>query len=453
MSGLGGMDWINGLLGLAAMYQQDQQTQAANAANISRYNQAYGEVSGLRDRTLDTINSANQANAALQRGNLQQNRADLSQMGNQLYNLLSNYQQPIQSGFNQLSGQVNDQMRGRTVDYGRQMADVLSGYRGVEGQIGQGGADMQAAISGGYGDLTSGYQQRYQRGMGLLEGMGVQEGKDIRQDYAKSAADQQQSLIDRGMGSASLGATMAAGNQREQTDALGRLNERLRAQQFAADTSLSGDVLASQERGLTTGLQARDVNQARALAAANQTLGVQGQNAANMAQLSAEQINAMQNMGLQGLNMQQQFGAQLAGQQAQNLQNMYNLNTQGRNQEAQLRYQQQMMPLGYDIDLTNNLANLIAMREDVAPSESSFLQLMQGLGQSAAPAPVYEQPSAFGSIFGGAGTGAGMGSLAGVGIGLASGVPGAALYSGLAGAGIGAGAGGLWGAGSYYGSR
>lgn len=99
-----------------------------------------------------------------------------------------------------------------------------------------------------YKSIDSGYTDRFKRIMGNLEGMGLQEAADIRDSAAKEEATNQARLNASGLGNTSIAASINAASQRRQNADLGRLNERLRAQQAGMDAQLSGDQLQFQER-------------------------------------------------------------------------------------------------------------------------------------------------------------------------------------------------------------
>lgn len=133
------------------------------------------------------------------------------------------------------------------------MSDVRN-YGAGAGGGGLAGSYQQAmdaanqANEARYGDILRGYQSRYDRVMGLLDGMGQQEGRDINEQYDQSFARGQQDLIGRGLGNSTVMSTMRMGNDRERASSLGRLNERVRQQAMSTDTGLSGDLLSFMER-------------------------------------------------------------------------------------------------------------------------------------------------------------------------------------------------------------
>lgn len=89
------------------------------------------------------------------------------------------------------------------------------------------------------------YADRTRTAMGMLEGAGEQAKADIRQDYRNLGSAQQQQLVNRGMGNSILGASMAAGTEKQAQGALGRLAESLRKEQLSTYGAFSGDELAN----------------------------------------------------------------------------------------------------------------------------------------------------------------------------------------------------------------
>ncbi len=169
-----------------------------------------------------------------------------------------------------------DAMGNRASDFGGNMpADhrmstaVGAGGGGVGGgrvQAGGGGTDLASqfqsqldranqANEARYQDILGGYQSRYERGLGMLAGLGQQEGRDVNELYDNQAAQMQQNLIGRGLGNSTVLDTMRMGNERERNADLGRLNDRVRQQAMSQDANLSGDTLQFMERKNENGPQ------------------------------------------------------------------------------------------------------------------------------------------------------------------------------------------------------
>jgi len=94
-----------------------------------------------------------------------------------------------------------------------------------------------------------GMQNRMNRGMAMLEGMGEQEKADINQTFDSNRAAINQDMVSRGLGGSTVAATLKTGNERERTGAQGRLQDRLRRQKFGAFSALSGDVERTRQTG------------------------------------------------------------------------------------------------------------------------------------------------------------------------------------------------------------
>jgi len=99
-----------------------------------------------------------------------------------------------------------------------------------------------------FDEQARGYQARYQRGMDLVNQFGEQQRVDARRQYAQFGAAQDQAMISRGLGNTTARTAVAQGNNEELSNALGRINEQILRQRFAADAQLSGDYLGNRQR-------------------------------------------------------------------------------------------------------------------------------------------------------------------------------------------------------------
>lgn len=113
-----------------------------------------------------------------------------------------------------------------------------------------------------YQQILSGYDQLRARVMGGLDGYGQAERADIDREYRNAASNVYNSLVNRGFGNGSLGATMQQGVSRERMAAKGRLNDRLSQQRAAYDMGISQGKLGVMERRYDNG---PDINQMLAL--------------------------------------------------------------------------------------------------------------------------------------------------------------------------------------------
>jgi len=117
-------------------------------------------------------------------------------------------------------------------DYGKAMRGELSSRsKLLSDEAGKSRSELLGALTG-----------RYDKAMGMLEGLGDQERKDIIKAYGERGAQVKSDLVRRGMGGTTINPTMQLGVDRERTDAIGRLEERLRQQQLGTHAQLSGDI-------------------------------------------------------------------------------------------------------------------------------------------------------------------------------------------------------------------
>lgn len=108
-------------------------------------------------------------------------------------------------------------------------------------------AEANAKNEQRYGEILGGYNDRYTRNMGMLEGMGKQEAADINEASGAAGANVMQQLNSSGLAGTTVAPTMQMGVERQRVAEQARLNERLRQQKLAADMQLSGDTLRFKE--------------------------------------------------------------------------------------------------------------------------------------------------------------------------------------------------------------
>lgn len=112
----------------------------------------------------------------------------------------------------------------------------------------QANAQAKAANEARYQQILGGYNDRMSDVMTLWEKLGAQEGADIRQRWQKTANQQQQDFVRRGLVGTSVLPSMRAGVTTNMNADLARLAESLTAQRASALTGLTGDRLAFMER-------------------------------------------------------------------------------------------------------------------------------------------------------------------------------------------------------------
>jgi len=167
--------------------------------------------------------------------------------------LLSGFTQSIQSSqANAANAQrlqevlgIYDQMSRATADPNKTLPSTCAGQ--YETGINRMTFDRDRALAEaerGGGEMLSAISKRNADILGNLEGMGEQAARDIREDYRKQGATQAQGLVSRGLGGTTIGASLQSAIERQQQDALNRLNESVRTQKTNLQTGLSSDYLS-----------------------------------------------------------------------------------------------------------------------------------------------------------------------------------------------------------------
>lgn len=86
------------------------------------------------------------------------------------------------------------------------------------------------------------------RALGYLENAGAQERADINTRFAGAQSANRANLVNTGMTGTTVGAGTSAAIDRQRSDALGALGERLRQQYLNTDISLSNNIASARER-------------------------------------------------------------------------------------------------------------------------------------------------------------------------------------------------------------
>lgn len=110
-----------------------------------------------------------------------------------------------------------------------------------------------AANESRYQEILGGYKNRRTRALTDLQGSGDQERKDIMSRFAGLGSRQSQDMVSRGLSGTTIKPTMEQGLMREQADATGALDERLRQQRIGLDSGLEQDTLSFMERRTDSG--------------------------------------------------------------------------------------------------------------------------------------------------------------------------------------------------------
>lgn len=116
---------------------------------------------------------------------------------------------------------------------------ILGQYQGLQQQ------QQQA-----YAPILQGYQQRYNDVLGSLAGYGQSQTQALNRNYNQLGAQQQQSLMSRGLGGTTVLDSAQRGNENDRQRALIQLNDALTAQKLGYQANLSGDYLQAQQGAL-----------------------------------------------------------------------------------------------------------------------------------------------------------------------------------------------------------
>lgn len=253
----------------------------------------------------------------------------------------------------EMRGLIGDAAGTRTGDIDRWNQQMAHGIGQYGAQAQQGWGDLttglissygreRAGVQQGWGDLAStmgqGYADRYTKGMGMIEGAGAQQRKDIEQDYANRGAGISQDMVSRGLTGTTIMPSLQTGLEREKQASLGGLEESLLQQRVGTHGWLSGEQLGSQQALGTMGMQSQE----------GWGQGYQG---------------LLSQLGTTGFNLGQQTNQQLLGQLGG-----YHQALGGGNQQ----YYNQML-------------QMLGGIEHAYPDQGLYAQSMQGLGYGAGP--------------------------------------------------------------------
>lgn len=110
----------------------------------------------------------------------------------------------------------------------------------------------KAANLARYKQIKTGYQDRYDRGMKMLDGFGEQMGTDINNRSLQATGKAQQSLMNRGLGNTTVVDSVNRGIEADRSAEQRRLGEQITGMRMGADAQLAGDKLQFMERRTDT---------------------------------------------------------------------------------------------------------------------------------------------------------------------------------------------------------
>lgn len=155
--------------------------------------------------------------------------------------------------------------------------------------------------------LMGQYQARLDAAMGMLEGAGTQQRKDLAMRYRAAESGGMQDVVSRGLtGGGVIGSSMRRGYRRDHENQLGRLNESLQRERLGVYGQFSGDLAAAQQSNFWASQQ-QMMNQQQ------MGLGYARLNAANRYGYANRSRTRAPSMGMYGMGGQAQFAPRPQG--------------------------------------------------------------------------------------------------------------------------------------------
>lgn len=177
------------------------------------------------------------------------------------------------AGINRNLGRRNAALEGydQRINTNRALMDMYQPQFEAE----QGAA--RADLSGGYGTAQAGFQDRYNRNMGMVNAYGDSQRSDLNQKYQQQLAAANQNAVRRGLGNSTIGMNLNRAVTSDYNRNNMALEDSLLQNRMRTDQSLSGDYLNSLMAGGTamSGLRERQNQYGTQLQQAN--LGREGQ--------------------------------------------------------------------------------------------------------------------------------------------------------------------------------
>jgi hypothetical protein len=138
--------------------------------------------------------------------------------------------------------------------------DISEEYAALPGEVAAGSQDVQSAydalraeLETGGDELMGDYEDWWGGARELVSELGEWERGDINRRYDEAGRETQQAMSARGLGSTGL-ASIGAGNERERTSDLLRLQEQTVEQRLGVEMDFGGAQLTAQERLLAAGI-------------------------------------------------------------------------------------------------------------------------------------------------------------------------------------------------------
>ncbi len=194
-------------------------------------------------------------------------------------------EQNVLGGFRDFESGINAQAQGRT----------QAGQGLIQNLMSQ----LQGGFSGLQGDVAGGFDTLRGDLLGALQGSGGQERTDINEVFTNLGDATTSSLISSGLSGTTINQSLQGDVARQRTDALGRLDERLRQQELGIIGDTGAGALRAQENIGLAGLTSQE------------NLGTFG--AGLFSNLSGDALNFATSLGLAGTGLEESLSGQTLG--------------------------------------------------------------------------------------------------------------------------------------------
>ena len=156
-----------------------------------------------------------------------------------------------------LMNQYVDAMNSANNANNQRYEDILEGYRELAGRSGDMHSERTDYLTNAYNQMgnqiNSGYQDRYDKGMELLDGLGQAERDRINRSYDNQVGSIGTNLSNRGLNNTTIAGSMQNAINRNRNESQAALSEQLRREQFGAHSQMSYDQLAALQNILQSG--------------------------------------------------------------------------------------------------------------------------------------------------------------------------------------------------------
>lgn len=217
-------------------------------------------------------------------------------------------------------------------EYGAIPGQLERANSSVLGQFDQRGQGVLSDVQKLGAELSSGYDDRYQRARGMVEEISSQDRTDANRRFDDTSASESAGLASRGFGNSTVGASIRSGVEGDRGDELRRLSDQgLREQLFVEDTFGGAGLLARERTGLAgaeLGANLAGQSLQGGLNAAGNLATTQLAAITGRADLAGRQFDAQTSADIARLNTMVQTGQMTIAQASQQIDHLLALHEQ-----------------------------------------------------------------------------------------------------------------------------